>query len=55
MTWVERIVDEFGIWAVVHTPDTHGYCIFGELWLGVHAHLLNEAGMPGVVVTSWPR
>jgi hypothetical protein len=47
VTWVERTVDDAGrLWAIVRSSSDGHWCIFGEVWLAPHAHLLNVEGRP---------
>jgi hypothetical protein len=56
MTWVERHLDEGtdSVWAIAHTPAPDGiFCVFGDVWYGPHAHMLDLAGNPTDVLCAW--
>ena len=53
MTWVERVVDETGLWARVHTPNVDGTCALGcAIWIGEHDHYLDDDGELGVIIRT---
>lgn len=47
MSWVGQVIDETGRWAIVHTPDRYGFCMYGhEPFTEPHRHAVHDSGEP---------